>query len=568
MYPNKKTELTCRLVTIGGGVLVLISLVSFFFLKVVKKANGLPKLRKWFGYAGLLYAGIMFITIGIYGIREQLNVYFRNAFIGMGVFFFIQILSCISFYMNVKDGMSSIAMMANIFFSILGLFYCVFFSIDFSKKYANMRYDQMVLVVLVILGVVAGALLFIGFDGGASTSNNPNYIDPVEKGLSAFARAILFIMPAGMLWFCDRLTEPFTDNEVAQVRVAERQAVKLSEAQRMTEQYNKATEAKAAERRRKEQAVVEREAAARRRLEEEKQARIEAEKRAAELEVQRAREKAEQEAREAEEQAKRAAEEEVRRQEEIKRQLEEAQRAAEEAQRRAEEEAKRAAEAAEEARRKAEEEVRKAQAAQEEARRRAEQLRENALRKAETLEADQEEIRRKAEQMRESALRKAEAAKAEAAKKEEEIRRKQAAEAAAKAEQIRIDEEEKAKNEELERRRAEVEARRREKEAQRRLEAEQRRLEEEALAAMTPEERKIYEEEKALMEQEEALRRQDEEARAEALREVEAYRRAEEELRASAEEETRKKIETLQMALNAGLITKEEFEARKAKILN
>lgn len=567
MYPNKKTEQTCRLVTIGGGVLVLLSLISFFALKAGKKANGFPGLRKWVGYGGLCFAGIMFIAIGIYGIREQLHVYFRNAFIGMGLFFFVQILSCISFYMNVKDGMSSIAMMANIFFCILGLIYCVFFSMDFAKRYANMRYDQMVLAVLVALGVIAGVLLFIGYNGGEATTN-PNFIATLEKSLSAFARAIIFILPAAMLWFCDRLTEPFTDNEVAQVRVAERQAVKLSEAQRMTEQYNKESEAKAAARRRKEQEVVEREAAARRRLEEEKQARIEAEKRAAELEVQKAKEKAEREAREAEEQAKRAAEEEVRRQEEIKRQLEEAQRAAEEAQRRAEEEAKRAAEAAEEARRKAEEEVRKAQAAQEEARRRAEQLRENALRKAETLEADQEEIRRKAEQMRESALRKAEAAKAEAAKKEEEIRRKQAAEAAAKAEQIRIDEEEKAKNEELERRRAEVEARRREKEAQRRLEAEQRRLEEEALAAMTPEERKIYEEEKALMEQEEALRRQDEEARAEALREVEAYRRAEEELRASAEEETRKKIETLQMALNAGLITKEEFEARKAKILN
>ena len=83
---------------------------------------------------------------------------------------------------------------------------------------------------------------------------------------------------------------------------------------------------------------------------------------------------------------------------------------------------------------------------------------------------------------------------------------------------------------------------------------------------MTPEERKIYEEEKAIMEQEEALRKADEEARAEALREVEAFRRAEEELRTKSEDE--KKLETLQMALNAGLITKEEFEARKAKIPN
>jgi NAD+ synthase len=33
------------------------------------------------------------------------------------------------------------------------------------------------------------------------------------------------------------------------------------------------------------------------------------------------------------------------------------------------------------------------------------------------------------------------------------------------------------------------------------------------------------------------------------------------------DKETKKKIETLQMALSAGLITKEEFEARKAKIL-
>lgn len=538
MYPNKKTEQTCKLVSLGGILLVILALAAAFgaLKSGGKGVYGFPKLRG-FGYLALVAAGGYFIFIGRYGIRELLQKYLMTASFLFAGFFATQIISGISLFMKVDGFLNVLYVGAAVFAAILGVFFCVFFGFDAKKKYFNLRYDQIVMAAMAGLNVVVGLLMVLYSYGGDSVFR----IRELERFTGAGVHVVMFVLPAAILWFCDRLTEPFTDNEVAQVRVAERQAIKIAEAQKATEQYNKITAEKAAERRRREEEIAAKEAAAKRRLEEEKQARIEAEKRAAELEVQKAKEKAEQEAREAEEQAKRAAEEEIRRQEEIKRQLEEAQKAAEEAQRRAEEEARRAAEAAEEARRKAEEEVKRAQEAQEEARRRAEQL-------------------------RESALRKAEAAKAEAAKKEEEIRKKQAAEAAAKAEQVRIDEEEKAKNDELERRRAELEARRREKEAQRRIEAEQRRAEEEALAMMTPEERKIYEEEKALMEQEEALRKADEEARAEALREVEAYRRAEEELRATAEEETKKKLETLQMALSAGLITKEEYEARKAKI--
>ena len=538
MYPNKKTEQTCKLVALGGILLVILAFAAMIGAMGSggKGVYGFPKLRG-LGYLALVVVGAFYIFIGRYGIREQLQKYLMYTCFGIAVFFATQIIAGISMFMKVPGMLNALYVGASIFAGILGVFFGVFLALDIKKKYFNMQYDKIVLAALAGLNVVVGLLMVLYSEGGDSLFR----IKELERFTGAGVHIIVFILPAAMLWFCDRLTEPFTDNEVAQVRVAERQAIKIAEAQKATERYNKETAEKAAERRRREEELVAKEAAARRRQEEERAERIAAEKRAAELEVIKAKEKAEQEAREAEEQAKKAAEEEIRKQEEIKRQLEEAQKAAEEAQKRAEEEARRAAEAAEEARRKAEEEVRKAQEAQEEARRRAEQL-------------------------RESALRKAEAAKAEAAKKEEEIRKRQAAEAAAKAEQVRIDEEEKAKNEELERRKAELEARRREKEAQRRIEAEQRRAEEEALAAMTPEERKIYEEEKALMEQEEALRKQDEEARAEALREVEAYRRAEEELRATAEEETKKKIETLQMALSAGLITKEEFEARKAKI--
>ena len=544
MYPNKKTEQTCKLVALGGILLIILAftaMIGAFKAGGVTpeklSVKGFPKLRG-LGYLALVAVGGIFIFIGRYGIREELQKYLEYACGGIAIFFATQILAGISMFMKVPGMLNALFVGATIFAGILGVFYGVFLALDIKKKYFNLQYDKIVLAALAGLNVVVG-LLMVLYSETAKESIFRIY--DLEKFTGAGVHIVVYILPAAMLWFCDRLTEPFTDNEVAQVRVAERQAVRIAEAQKATERYNKETAEKAAERRRREEEIAAKEAAARRRMEEEREERIAAEKRAAELEVQKAKEKAEAEAREAEEQAKKAAEEEVRRQEEIKRQLEEAQKAAEEAQRRAEEEARRAAEAAEEARRKAEEEVRKAQEAQEEARRRAEQL-------------------------RESALRKAEAAKAEAAKKEEEIRKRQAAEAAAKAEQVRIDEEEKAKNEELERRKAELEARRREKEAQRRIEAEQRRAEEEALAAMTPEERRIYEEEKALMEQEEALRKADEEARAEALREVEAYRRAEEELRATAEEETKKKIETLQMAFSAGLITKEEFEARKAKI--
>ena len=469
MYPNKKTEQTCKLVALGGILLLILAGAAMIGAFGAKGSAAYPKFRA-LGYASLAAAGVTYIVVGRYGIREQLRKYLMVACGCTAGFFLTQIISGIVLFMKSGNTMDALSIGMNIFFAILGAFYCVYFIFDLRKNYFNMRYDQMVFAVLAGLGVVAAALLFL------YSAKAPYELKILERATGAGARLITFILPAAMLWFCDRLTEPFTDNEVAQVRVAERQAIRIAEAQKMTEQYNKVEAKKAAERRRREEELVAKEEEAKRKLEEEKQERIAAEKRAAELEVLKAKEKAEEEARRAEEEAKRAAEEEIRRQEEIQRQLEEAQKAAEEAQRRAEEEARRAAEAAEEARRKAEEEVRKAQEAQEE-------------------------------------------------------------------------------------------ARRREKEAQRRIEAEQRRLEEEALAAMTPEERRIYEEEKALMEQEEALRKADEEARAEALREVEAYRRAEEELRKSAEEETKKKIETLQMALSAGLITKEEFEARKAKIL-
>ena len=535
MYPNKKTEQTCKLVALGGILLLILAGAAMIGALGSKGGGAYPKFRA-LGYAALAAAGITYIVIGRYGIREQLRKYLMIACGCTAGFFLTQIISGIVLFMKSGNTMDALSIGMNIFFAILGAFYCVYFIFDLRKNYFNMRYDQLVFAVLCGLGILAAALLML------YSAKGTYELKILERATGAGARLITFILPAAMLWFCDRLTEPFTDNEVAQVRVAERQAIRIAEAQKMTEHYNKVEAQKAANRRRREEELVAKEEEAKRKLEEEKQERIAAEKRAAELEVLKAKEKAEEEARRAEEEAKRAAEEEIRRQEEIQRQLEEAQKAAEEAQRRAEEEARRAAEAAEEARRKAEEEVRKAQEAQEEARRRAAQL-------------------------KESAIRKAEAAKAEAAKKEEEIRKKAAIEAERKAEQEKFDEEEKARNEELERKKAELEARRREKEAQRRIEAEQRRLEEEALAAMTPEERRIYEEEKALMEQEEALRKADEEARAEALREVEAYRRAEEELRKSAEEETKKKIETLQMALSAGLITKEEFEARKAKIL-
>lgn len=537
MYPNKKTEDCCKLVSWGGMLLAILSVVALYGAFTTKGAAivGSPKLRA-LGFAALAYAGFIYFSLGRYGIREQLAGYLVKANIGVGIFLLTQIITSIALFMKVP-GMNNVLFTgANIFTGILGVFFCAVLTLDYRKKFFNMHYDQLVLAALAALSAIDGILLLF-YNGSAEY-----LITPVEKYTAVAAHILLFVLPAAFLWFCDRITEPFTDNEVAQIRVAEKQAVRIAEAQKATEKYNKIEAQKASERRKREEELKAKEEAEARRLEEEKQERIAAEKRAVEREIQKAKEAAEAEAKRAEEEAKRAEEEEARRQEEIQRQLEEAQRAAEEAQKRAEEEAKRAAAAAEEARRKAEEEVRRAQEAQEEA-------------------------RRKAERLRESALKKAEAAKAEAAKKEEEIRlREEAAKAEAEV-QAQIDEEEQAKLEELERRKAELEARRKEKEAQRRIEAEQRRLEEEALAMMTPEERRIYEEEKALMEQEELLRKQDEEARAEALREVEAYRRAEEELRASAAEEETKKIETLQMALKAGLITKEEFEARKAKIL-
>lgn len=534
MYPNKKTEKCCKLVSVGGILLVALAAVAMVGAFKSKADVGFHIIRA-FGFVSLFIAGWFFFAIGRYGIREQLREYLVKTNILIAVFFATQLLSNVAMFMKAHATLDSLSMGINLFTSILAVFYSVYFCIDLKKNYFNLRYDQFVYAGLAALGVISGLVLLL-YKGEANAT-----ILMLEKGTSAGCHILVFGMLAAILWFCDRLTDPFSDNDYAQARIAERQAVRIAEAQKATERYNKEVAEKAAERKKRQDELAAKEEANRRKLEEDKQNRIEAEKRAAEREVQKAKEKAEEEARRAEEEAKRAAEEEVKRQEEIKRQLEEAQKAAEEAQRKAEEEAKRAAEVAEEARRKAEEEVKKAQEAQEEARRRAAQL-------------------------RESALRKAEQAKVEAAKAEEEIKRKREAEAAQLAEQSRIDEEAKAKNEELERRKAELEARRKEKEAIRKQEAEQRRLEEEALASMTPEERKIYEEEKALMEQEEALRKADEEARAEALREVEAYRRAEEELRTKSEDE--KKLETLQMALNAGLITKEEFEARKAKIPN
>lgn len=534
MYPNKKTEKCCKLVSVGGVVLALLAAVAMVGAFKSKAEVGFHLVRA-LGFAVLFVAGWFYFAIGRYGIREQLTEYLFKTSILVGIFFATQLLSSIPMFMKATKTIDSFSMGLNLFTSILGVFYSIYFCFDLKKNFFNLRYDQLVFAVIAGLGVLSG-LLLIPYTGATNAT-----ISMIERGTSAGCHVLVFGLTAAILWFCDRLTDPFTDNEYSQARIAERQAIRIAEAQKATERYNKETAEKAAERKKRQDELAAKEEANRRKLEEEKQNRIEAEKRAAEREVQKAKEKAEEEARRAEEEAKRAAEEEVKRQEEIQKQLEDAQKAAEEAQRKAEEEAKRAAAVAEEARRKAEEEVKRAQEAQEEARRRAAQL-------------------------RESALRKAEQAKVEAAKAEEEIKKKREAEAAQAAEQSRIDEEEKAKNEELERRKAELEARRREKEAIRKAEAEQRRLEEEALASMTPEERMIYEEEKALMEQEEALRKADEEARAEALREVEAYRRAEEELRATAEEETKKKLETLQMALNAGLITKEEFEARKAKI--
>jgi signal transduction histidine kinase len=245
MYPNKKTEQTCKLVALGG-VLLLILAGAAMIGAFGGKGDAYPKFRA-LGYAALAAAGITYIVIGRYGIREQLRKYLMIACGCTAGFFLTQIISGIVLFMKSSNTMDALSIGVNIFFAILGAFYCVYFIFDLRKNYFNMRYDQMVFAVLAGLGVVAAALLFL------YNAKDPYQLKILEKGTGAGARLITFILPAAMLWFCDRLTEPFTDNEVAQVRVAERQAVRIAEAQRMTEQYNKVEAKKAAERRRREE---------------------------------------------------------------------------------------------------------------------------------------------------------------------------------------------------------------------------------------------------------------------------------------------------------------------------
>ncbi|MBO6065738.1 MAG: hypothetical protein J6P36_04890, partial [Lachnospiraceae bacterium] len=72
MYPNKKTEQTCKLVALGGVLLAILAFAAMIGAMGSggKGVYGFPKLRG-IGYLVLVVVGCIYIFIGRYGIREQ-----------------------------------------------------------------------------------------------------------------------------------------------------------------------------------------------------------------------------------------------------------------------------------------------------------------------------------------------------------------------------------------------------------------------------------------------------------------------------------------------------------------